>query len=216
MFFYPVYVRIQPMKLISRFIINGLVLAILFGCVGNAQAQEAVRVVWWEAQDEPIWINRDYISNSPEHIRAILAFLSTRGGTDCEKIDSSVLDVELKDPDILEFDLDDLFTPEKLTCRLSEEIGYDDQCSDEHIRFIKKWFRRDQTVFRDLESCVRNPQAEVAKSTLIALEVADKGNTVEVRYAITRPGTKMINRYVERYVLELDTVRRTDHQAVSR
>lgn len=178
----------------------------------TAAAQQATSILSRDNPSQPAKINREYISNSPEHIRAILAFISTQGDTDCQRIESSVVNLDLKDPEIFDMELEDMFTPEKLTCKLTLEVGYDDQCSDDHERFVKKWFRRDQAIFRDIEACVRNPQAEAAKSVLMALEIMDSGTAIEARYALTSVGTNETKRFVDRFELELDTLRRTGHE----
>lgn len=182
-----------------------------------SNAQDATRVLWQEDSLQQVKLNESFIQQSPEHIRAILAFLSTRAGTACQQTEPNVVTIDLSDPDILDMELSDIFTPAKLTCELSKEVGYDDQCSDEHLDFVKKWFRRDTAIFKELESCARIPATAPLQSALSYIEIKERDGTVEVHYAITRTDTRAATaetkRFVDRYELEYDMLRRTAHDA---
>lgn len=208
------YAKMKLMP-IPAFIIT--VLAVLTGGMTAVpvHAQETTRVLWREDPLQQLKVNSDFISASPEHIRAILAFLSTRAGTACQQTEPTVVTVDLNDPELLNMKLADMFTPAKLTCELSAGIGFDDQCSDEHIAFVKKWFRRDAAVFQEVEKCARVPATAALQRVFSAIEMKEDGNAVEVRYAITqtdnRTGARSTQRFVDRYELEYDMLRRTVH-----
>lgn len=194
------------------FLLGGLML--LIGAL-RSDAQDITRVLWQEDPLQQVKVNEDFIQRSPEHIRAILAFLSTRAGTACQQTAPHVVTIDLNDPEILDMELNDLFTPAKLTCELSKEVGYDDQCSDEHLAFVKKWFRRDTAIFKELESCARVPATASLQSALSYIEIREQNGIVDVHYAITRTdtraGTAETKRFVDRYELEYDMLQRTAH-----
>ncbi len=183
---------------------------------GQVRSSEATRVLWREEPMQRLKVNEDFIARSPEHVRAILAFLSTRAGTACQQTEPNVVTVDLNDPDLLEMELADLFTPAKLTCELSSEIGFDDQCSDEHIAFVKKWFRRDSAVFQELNKCARVPATAGRQRVFSAIEIEEKGNVVDVRYTIThmdnRNGSQISHQFFDRYELDFDMLHRTVHE----
>ncbi|MCA9402450.1 MAG: hypothetical protein KC897_01600 [Candidatus Omnitrophica bacterium] len=200
---------------LSRLMISFLATFLLI-LPGYAGAQEPTRILWRDQPRQQLHINLDYINNSPEHIRAILAFLSTRGGTACQQTESNVVTVDLNDPDLLELGLADLFTPVKLTCELTAGVGYDDQCSEDHIRFVKKWFHRDAAVFQELDSCARTAATDNNRTVFDSLEIEEDAAAVTVRYTITQwnPFGTKTESFADRYELQYDTLQRTAHEIV--
>ncbi|MCA9394574.1 MAG: hypothetical protein KC900_10250 [Candidatus Omnitrophica bacterium] len=199
----------------SRLMIS-LLAAVLLILPGYAGAQESTRILWRDEPRQQLHINRDYINSSPEHIRAILAFLSTRAGTACQQTEPNVIAVDLNDPDLLEMGLADLFTPAKLACELTAGVGYDDQCSEEHIRFVKKWFRRDAAIFQELDSCARAAATDGNRTVFDLLEIEADAAAVTVRYTITQwnPFGTKTESFSDRYELQYDTLQRTAHEIV--
>ena len=201
---------------IPKIYVTTLALGAILCSAVPGYAQEATRVLWREDPLQQLKVNEEYIAQSPEHIRAILAFLSTRAGTSCQQTEPTVVTIDLNDPEILNMELADMFTPGKLTCELSAGVGFEDQCSEEHISFVKKWFRRDTAVFQELEKCNRVPATATLQHVFSAIEMKEDGNAVEVRYAITqvdnRTGARNTRHFVDRYELDYDMLRRTAHE----
>lgn len=202
------------MAMRTPYILSLMAAVLLIFQHGVGAQEESTRILWREEPLQQLKINEEYLARSPEHVRAILSFLSTRAGTACQQTEPNVVAVDLNDPDLLDMKLADLFTPAKLTCELPARIGYDDQCSEEHIRFVKKWFRRDAAIFQELDSCVRAPATAKNRTVLDFIEMQEDGSAVIVRYAITQWnafGTKT-DTYADRFELQFDALQRTAHE----
>ncbi len=82
-------------------------------------------------------LNLSYFKKMTEAERAILGFIATYAGTDCD----------------LEYDA----KPVRYSCKLPLALGIGYQCSDEYLAFERKWFRNDTAVLNELKECNIRP-----------------------------------------------------------
>lgn len=85
-------------------------------------------------------LNLNYFKKIPESEKAILGFIATYAGTECD----------------LEYEtISKPFT--QYNCRLTLALGIGYQCSEEYLAFERKWFRNDTIVLKQFDDCPISP-----------------------------------------------------------
>ncbi|MEZ5009578.1 MAG: hypothetical protein R2753_15640 [Chitinophagales bacterium] len=131
-----------------------------------------VKVLWRATQyDEDlemdvntIILNEDYIQDISEPEKAALAYVATFIGNECQ------WDENVKED------------RSNLKCKIlwALELGY--QCSNQHLDFLKAWFRNNETVLETFQSCPTTPDGATIQNTFEEINVATKGNQIIVSF----------------------------------
>ena len=87
--------------------------------------QGNIKILWLEEGCGDCYIiNTDYLKDAPEQVRAILAYISTKGGTACQ------------------YNKND-----EIVCDLTSALSLGAQGSDKHVAFIKRWLKVPNQIY---------------------------------------------------------------------
>lgn len=133
-------------------------------------ANKKVKFLWREDKyDEElktdinsIVLNQEYIATISDSEKAVLAYIATFIGNECE------------------WDGKPNENRSNLKCKIPWALGLNYQCSSEHLDFLKFWFRNNEDILAELEKCPKKPSGATVQNTFdeINLEVAN--NTIMV------------------------------------
>jgi len=117
---------------------------------------EKVRVLWRQNGLDGIshiHFNEAYFSSLSAPRKAILAYMSSMVGTDCEQDNRH------------------------LTCMLTRKLGLGYQCENRHLGIIKEWFKRNKEVIENL-NCYSVPGGATYQSALVSVDIWENGNNL--------------------------------------
>ena len=134
---------------------------------------DTVRILWREirydadVQDtvSAIVLNNDYLSRLPDPERAALGYVATFIGTDCQW-DGGARDDR-----------------SNLKCMLISALGLGYQCSEQHLGFLRKWFRSDKKVLAALQDCPTTPFTASSQETFDSIGLINDGGELRVFFA---------------------------------
>jgi len=135
-------------------------------------ADTTVKFLWCankydeELQDtvNSIFINEDYCKAIPEPERAALGFVATFIGNECW------WDGEANDD------------RSNLKCKILTALNLGYQCSDQHLGFLRKWFRNDKESLEKLEDCSTTPYTSTIQDTFEEIKLTVKENIISVSF----------------------------------
>ena len=134
-------------------------------------ADKNVRFLWRETDLSDnlnkIKLNTDYIKNISEPEKAVLAYVASFVGNECE------------------WDGDRNEDGGHLNCKITSSLHLGYQCSAEHLDFIRRWFKNDLTVLKDIESCSQIPDGATVQTTFNEINVAVKNQNIIVFFKAT-------------------------------
>lgn len=69
-----------------------------------------------------------------------------------------------------------------LKCKIltALELGY--QCSEQHLGFLRQWFRNDEKIVKELESCPTIPDGATVQDTFDEIILTVKGDRIKVSF----------------------------------
>ena len=171
----------------------------------------AVRFLWLEMRFDPefgdsistIVLNEDYIATMPEEERAAVGYIATFVGNECW------------------WDGDYTSDRSNLKCVILSALGLGYQCSEQHLGFLRKWFRGDSAALARLrdEDCITMPYTATVQSSFDQISLARKGDVISLDYSggwvHLRDGISVDWQFVETFgvkdktlhILDTDTVR---------
>jgi len=119
-----------------------------------------------ELQDtvNSIFINEDYCKTITDPERAALGFVATFIGNECW------WDEEAKDD------------RSNLKCKILTALNLGYQCSDQHLGFLRKWFRNDKESLMKLEDCPTTPYTSTIQDTFQEINITIKENEIQVSF----------------------------------
>lgn len=85
-------------------------------------------------------LNLSYLRNINEAEKAVLGLITTYAGTECEEWDAAANR-----------------STGNFNCKLTKTLGLGYQCSETHLGFVRKWFRNDTAVLKELKECAAYP-----------------------------------------------------------
>ena len=107
-------------------------------------------------------INQDVVDNLDEPLKAIAAYYSALGGSNCTQ--------------------DTTFAE---TCDLTTALGLGNQGSEKHKALIKKWFPRDKAAKQLLaQGCFQRPSGASSFTDYVYLSLIRQGDTVIINYSL--------------------------------
>jgi len=119
-----------------------------------------------ELQDtvNSIFINEDYCKTITDPERAALGFIATFIGNECW------WDGEAKDD------------RSNLKCKILAALNLGYQCSDQHLGFLRQWFRNDKESLEKLEDCPTTPYTSTIQDTFEEINLTVKENIISVSF----------------------------------
>jgi hypothetical protein len=120
-----------------------------------------------------IVINNNLIETISEPEKAALGFVSTFVGSECDWDGKASED----------------FNNLKCKTLTSLNLGY--QCSDEHLGFLKKWFRNDSKSLKELENCPTVPYTATNQNTFDYINLNVRDNIIAVEFGASGINLRM-------------------------
>lgn len=161
-----------------------------YSIVSDSVKPEKIKIVWWQdAVDghpeikEGLQIDSAYLATAPEDIKAIIAYYSARAGTDCWwENDRPNTDYT------------------NLTCRLTSALGLGYQGSEVHMSLIKKWFKNESELLKEVVHCYIVPFTATVQSSIDNITICIDKNLVTVEYTIWGMNTREESSWEEKGV----------------
>ncbi|WP_270087206.1 hypothetical protein [Sphingobacterium sp. SYP-B4668] len=72
-----------------------------------------------------------------------------------------------------------------LKCRILTALKLGYQCSAQHLDFLRKWFKQDQTVLSELENCPTIPDGATIQDTFEEIILKQDGNQIIISVKVT-------------------------------
>lgn len=115
-----------------------------------------------EAEYTFIVLDEKYIKTISEPEKAVLAYVATFIGNECEW-DGNTNDDR-----------------SNLKCKILWSLGLGYQCSYHHLGFLRQWFRNDKNVLKELENCPTTPDGATIQDTFDEINLEVKDNIITV------------------------------------
>ncbi|MGJ1262570.1 hypothetical protein [Sphingobacterium spiritivorum] len=114
-----------------------------------------------------IRINNDLAKNLSDPERAAIGYVATFIGNECQ------WDGPYKDD------------RSNLKCKIltALQLGY--QCSEQHIGFLKKWFKDDKVVLEELQGCPTIPDGATIQNTFDEISFKKEGDKLTVNFIVS-------------------------------
>ena len=123
-----------------------------------------IKFLWREEEDgiSYIKLNEEYIKQISEPEKAVLAYVATNIGNECE------------------WDGKANENRSNLKCKIlwSLDLGY--QCSYTHLDFLRFWFRNNKGILKELENCPTTPDGATVQDTFDEINLEIEGNIITV------------------------------------
>ncbi|MEZ4924491.1 MAG: hypothetical protein R2780_15085 [Crocinitomicaceae bacterium] len=72
-----------------------------------------------------------------------------------------------------------------LKCKLTNKLGLGYQCSDQHLNFLKSWFKDEDSVLLKLEECPLVPYTATSQNAIKKLSLEVTNDTIIIQSDIT-------------------------------
>ncbi|WP_344816550.1 hypothetical protein [Flavobacterium cheonanense] len=105
-----------------------------------------------------ICINQSYCKTITDPERAVIGYIATFIGSDCNWDDECNADRS------------------NLKCKVLTALNLGYQCSDSHLGFLKKWFKGDYKALKRLEDCSTTPYTATIQNTFDKIQIIHKNN----------------------------------------
>jgi hypothetical protein len=69
-----------------------------------------------------------------------------------------------------------------LKCKILTVLNLGYQCSDQHLGFLRKWFRNDKESLEKLEDCPTTPYTSTIQDTFEEINLTVKENIISVSF----------------------------------
>ncbi|MCH5597473.1 hypothetical protein [Niabella ginsengisoli] len=116
----------------------------------------------YETNINVIVLNEDFIKTISEPEKAALAYVATFIGNECSW-DGSANDDR-----------------SNLKCKILSALNLGYQCSNQHLGFLRQWFRNDKEVLKELENCPTTPDGATIQDTFDEINLEVKNNQITV------------------------------------
>lgn len=152
-----------------------LLISFAHSCSFNSMNYNDVKILWWEETE--VVLNLEFISKMNDEERAVLALLSTYAGGEC-----------MNDED------------NNFKCSLTSALNLGNQCSEEHLAFVKKWFLKDYDVYTSLSDCYSVPYTATNQFKFSEIYFSRSYNRIIVNYKIQ--GVRFEEEYFYNYKIK--------------
>lgn len=133
-------------------------------------ADKKVKFLWREFQYDKelstdiniIILNKNYIKSISDPEKAALAYATTFIGNECS------WDGKAND------------SRGNLKCKILTALGLGYQCSNEHLGFLRFWFRSNKEILKELENCPTTPDGATVQDTFEEINIETSGNKILV------------------------------------
>ncbi|WP_155845733.1 hypothetical protein [Chryseobacterium gregarium] len=133
-------------------------------------ADKKVKFLWRKFQYDKelstdintIILNKNYIKSISDPEKAALAYAATFIGNECGwdgKADDN---------------------RGNLKCKILTALNLGYQCSDQHLGFLRFWFRNNQEIMKELENCPTTPDGATVQDTFDEINLQITGNKITV------------------------------------
>lgn len=113
-----------------------------------------------------ICINEEYCKTISDPEKAVLGYIATFIGNECE------------------WDGDYTEDRSNLKCRINSSLKLGYQCSEKHLSFLKKWFKKDTKILEELKNCPTTPFTASSQETFDEINLVTKNNTIKVLFKV--------------------------------
>lgn len=111
-----------------------------------------------------IFINKEYSKNISEPEKAALGFVASFIGSECD------------------WDGEPNAKYDNLSCKINTALNIGYQCSEEHLNFLRKWFKNDKKQLERLKDCSAVPFTASVQNTFDYINVVTKGDTIKITF----------------------------------
>ncbi|OHT43409.1 hypothetical protein [Flavobacterium tructae] len=111
-----------------------------------------------------IFINKEYAKNISEPEKAALGFVASFIGSECD------------------WDGEPNEKRDNLSCKINTALNIGYQCSEEHLSFLRKWFKNDKKQLERLADCSAVPFTASSQVTFDYINVVTKGDTIKISF----------------------------------
>lgn len=116
----------------------------------------------WETDVNIIELNQEYINTISEPEKAVLAYIATFIGNECE------------------WDGKANENRSNLICKILWALNLGYQCSYTHLDFLRFWFRNNKGILKELENCPTTPDGATIQDTFDEIDIEVKENKINV------------------------------------
>lgn len=109
-----------------------------------------------------IALDEEYIKTISEPEKAALAYVATFIGNECQ------------------WDGTADENRSNLKCKILSALDLGHQCSHKHLGLLRQWFRNDNDVLKELESCPTTPDGATVQDTFDEIDLEIEGNMITV------------------------------------
>ena len=116
----------------------------------------------WRDHNSDIIINKAYCKTISAPEKAALGYVATFIGNECS--------------------WDGAYTENRsnLKCEILTALGLGYQCSEQHLGFLRTWFKDDAKALKELENCPTTPNTATIQDTFDEITLTTKGNKISV------------------------------------
>lgn len=116
----------------------------------------------WKTEINSIELNQEYIHTISEPEKAVLAYIATSIGNECEW-DGKANEYR-----------------SNLKCKILWALNLGYQCSNTHLDFLRFWFRNDSKIMDELTSCPTTPDGSTIQDTFDEINIEILNNKIFV------------------------------------
>lgn len=121
---------------------------------------------------EEICINTSFCKTISEPEKAAIGYVATFVGSDCN------------------WEGDFKNDRSNLKCKILTALNLGYQCSNEHLGFLRKWFKEDKRVLKELENCPTTPYTATSQNTFNKIRILVKGKEISVYFEASGVNTR--------------------------
>jgi len=136
------------------------------GTQAATTTDKSVRFLWRDSSAAML-INQDFCKTISDFEKAALGYVATFMGNECEWDGSPSKDRT------------------NLKCEILTALNLGYQCSEQHLGFLKQWFRNDSTVLKELEACPTTPNTSTIQETFDEIILTTKGDEISVYFKVS-------------------------------
>lgn len=124
---------------------------------------KTVKFLWRDINGTMV-INQDFCKTITDSEKAALGYVASFIGNECE--------------------WDGVPTNDRsnLKCEILTALNLNYQCSEQHLGFLKQWFRNDSTVLKELEACPTTPNTSTIQETFDEIILTTKGDAISAYF----------------------------------
>jgi len=126
-----------------------------------------IKFLWLEDDEQGtplITINNEYCKKISNAEKAALGYVATFIGSECQ------WDGQANDD------------RSNLACKILTALKLGYQCSDDHLGFLRQWFKNDKPTFKELQNCPTTPFTASVQTTFDEISLTTKRNQIIIKF----------------------------------